>query len=255
MLNSQTKSEQPLKSKCSKCGGSHYILSYDQEGRPIATPCECLGKEIAESKLRFADIPEMYSDSDFESFKDVYYKDKKEIRFILAVCRNYVDNYGKKRSEGEGLYFYSQTKGSGKTMLTTAIAHELQKKDVTVKFSTSPTIIREIKKTWEEKGQGESKLLHDLAAVEVLIIDDFGTEKVADWINEKFFQIINERYVTKKPTIISSNYSVDELVYDERIGNRLKERNIVLHFPEESVRDLIGKLRLEKLREELANGQ
>ena len=75
---------------------------------------------------------------------------------------------------------------------------------------------------------------------EILIIDDFGTEQVASWINDRFYQIINDRYVNKKVTIFTSNIELEKLQYDDRITNRIKETTYQIHFPEESIRGYIA---------------
>ena len=140
-----------------------------------------------------------------------------------------------------GLYLYSGTKGSGKTRMAASIANELIKtKRLQVKFAGSMQIVNEIKATWDDRDRSESKLLTALASVQVLVIDDFGTELPKDWIGERFYSIINGRYQDKLITILTSNMSLSDLRYDDRITNRIKERTFQLHFPEESVRDLIA---------------
>ena len=109
-------------------------------------------------------------------------------------------------------------------------------------------ILNEIKSSWgKDNNMSESRLLDDLANTEILIIDDFGTEQVKDWISERFYQIINSRYVDKKVTIFTSNLPLDELQYDERITNRIKERTFRIPFPEESVRDIIAEKNMKEL--------
>lgn len=83
-------------------------------------------------------------------------------------------------------------------------------------------------------------MLDALSTTDVLIIDDFGVERPADWINDKLYQIINERYINRKVTIFTSNESLETLQYDDRITNRIKERTYQITFPEESVRDHIA---------------
>ena len=84
-------------------------------------------------------------------------------------------------------------------------------------------------------------MLNDLSTVDILIIDDFGTEKISEWVNEKYYYIINERYIAKKVTIFTSNDSLSELSYNSRITNRILEKTLQLRFPEESVREHIAK--------------
>lgn len=153
-----------------------------------------------------------------------------------------------------GLFIWSRTKGSGKTRIAAGIANELMK-SYAVKFAVSLTILQEIKNTWRRDAEySESRLLDALYTTDILVIDDFGVERPADWINDKLYQIINERYINRKVTIFTSNESLETLQYDDRITNRIKERTYQIAFPEESVRDHIAELHQEDMIRKLMDG-
>jgi len=239
---------------CPKCNGSGWIY-YTENGYEFGKKCECWDKLVASRRLQFAELPEAFKDVKLSNFSLTCYKTI-ESRNVIAVAakgvKHYLDNFKELQVRGMGLYLYSIAKGSGKTHMSVGIANELLKAHQ-VKFAGSTTIIKEIKRTWNKKpgeyGETESQLLDSLAEVEVLIIDDFGTETPAGWINDKFYQIINDRYVSRKVTIFTSNSELDKLNYDDRITNRIKERTYQIAFPEESVRDYIA----EKNNQELIN--
>jgi len=150
----------------------------------------------------------------------------------------FIDHLDDQLTTGKGFYFWSETKGSGKTMLAVAIANELiNNHKKMVKFSTSLDILDAIRATYDSKEDSESKLLTDLTNADILIIDDFGTERATDWAGEKFYQIVNNRYINKKVTFYTSNCNLKTLKYDDRITNRIRERSYLVHFPEESVRE------------------
>ena len=157
-----------------------------------------------------------------------------------------------------GLYLYSGINGSGKTRMAVSIANELiYEKQIQVKFATSLQILNEIKASWDKQDRecSESKLLDFLSTTKVLIIDDFGVENSErDWIKEKFYHIINTRYVDNKITIFTSNSSLESLRYDERITNRIKERAYQIPFPDESVRDIIARDNMRELAEMIRRG-
>ena len=161
------------------------------------------------------------------------------------------------KAEGIGLYLYSDTKGSGKTRMATSLANELiYEHDMSVRFATSMDIISEIKASWDgmSEVENEAKLIRYLTSVEVLVIDDFGIEKrdsKQNWIDDRFYQIINQRYLDRLITIYTSNYPLDKLMYDERIKNRVMERVYQLHFPEESIREGIATARQMKMEKSL----
>ena len=80
-----------------------------------------------------------------------------------------------------------------------------------------------------------------MVSAEFLVIDDFGTERTTDWAGEKFYQIVNKRYMNKKVTFYTSNFDLKTLKYDDRISSRIRERSFIVHFPEESVREVKAK--------------
>ncbi len=75
-----------------------------------------------------------------------------------------------------------------------------------MKFATSMNILAEIRRTYDNDSEyTESQLLDALVMAEVLVVDDFGTEKATQWVRDKFYQIVNSRYVERKITIFTSN--------------------------------------------------
>lgn len=176
---------------------------------------------------------------------DVYRQpeSRKKINVACKVIKHYVEHFSEMEAAGMGLYLVSETKGSGKTRMAASLVNELmEKKNKQVKFATSTSILQEIKRTWSgESEYSESRLIDQLCTTNILVIDDFGTEKVSDWVRDKFYQIINERYSHKKISIFTSNVPLHKSEYDERITDRIKEMCYQIEFPEESVRELIAK--------------
>ena len=192
--------------------------------------------------MKFASIPETYKGVMLKDMRLSFYtkqESKDVIKAAISLIKWYLDNLDKNVVDGKGIYFWSDTKGSGKTMIATALANELiNNHKKMVKFATSIDILDEIKATFAPHSEvTESKLLSDLINTDFLVIDDFGTERATDWAGEKFYQIVNNRYINKKVTFFTSNFNLKTLKYDDRISNRIKERSYLVHFPEESVRE------------------
>lgn len=227
---------------CPLCKGKGWMFVDDD----TVKECECglLEKERQGSKLRFAAIPEAYKNVRLTDLKLNMYKKQESRNVFKSVAGNikwYLDNLYKNIEQGKGIYLWSETKGSGKTMVAAALANELiNEHHRYVKFATSLDILDEIRATYSRKDseESESKLLKDLVTSEFLVIDDFGTERATDWAGEKFYQIVNRRYTNNKVTFYTSNYDLRTLKYDDRITNRIRERSFIAHFPEESVREV-----------------
>ena len=233
---------------CPICNNTGWELYRDENGNEVAKECSCgiYQRQIQENRLKFATIPETYKDVRLKDVVVRYYEkqeSKDVVKAALGFVKWYLDNLEKNIEEGKGIYFWSSVKGSGKTMLASALANELiHKYKRFVKFATSLDILDEIRATYnrphDSENESESKLLNDLVTAEFLVIDDFGTERASDWAGEKFYQIVNKRYINKKVTFYTSNYDLKTLKYDDRIQNRIRERSYLVHFPEESVREL-----------------
>lgn len=230
--------------RCSKCGGTGWELFVDENGVKRSRKCECglIDKQIMEQQRAFADIPEAFKDYRLDSFRTTIYRDQMVIAEASRIIRYWFQNLDQMMKEGVGLYISSTTRGSGKTRMAASIANELMyEHDYPVKFATSIQIITDIKATWEKiNTESESRLLKNLTSIKVLVLDDFGTEVLKDWIGERFYHIVNERYVRNLPTIYTSNYRLGQLKYDERITNRILEKTLQVVFPEESIRKRIA---------------
>lgn len=240
---------------CPMCNGTGWHNFYDENGILWSEECKCgiRQHEIMENRLSFANIPESFKNIRLDSFDISAYntsESQNKAKTVVKCIKYWLSEFDALKDRGMGLYLYSKTKGSGKTRMAVSIANELMyEKECQVKFCTSLQILNEIKATWDKQSdKSESKLLDFLSTSEILIIDDFGTEQSdKPWINERFYQIINNRYIDKKVTIFTSNERLDLLKYDERITNRIKERVFQVPFPEESVRDIIAKQNMVEL--------
>lgn len=254
-MNGQMQKKTCTEYRCPICKDMGYEFKKDEKGYEYVVPCQCemLKKERTKNKLSFANIPDAFKDMRLSNFRRDVYRNDESAKIIDVDCRAvdwWIEQIEIMKNDGRGLYFYSKCKGSGKTRMATSIANELiYEHDMNVKFATSVQIINEIKASWDkEDGVSEHQLLDDLSRAEILIIDDFGMETVRDWIEEKIYQIINQRYINKLITIFTSNLSIDELTYDDRITNRIKEKCYPLAFPNESVRDYISERNMAELK-------
>lgn len=233
---------------CPKCHDTGKVYYEDDNGYRFEKKCDCgyTERKKIEDRLRFADIPDSFKNMTIENFRtDIY--EKPESAKIIGTDKKVVDywleHFDEMKTKGQGFYFYSKTRGSGKTRMATSIANELiSKKGVTVKFTTSLKMLDEIKVTWGRDNEtSEHQLMDALSGTEVLIIDDFGIEGSKDWITERMYQIINNRYISNLITIFTSNMDPDNLQCDSRITDRIKEKTYALAFPEESIREQIFK--------------
>ena len=121
--------------------------------------------------------------------------------------------------------------GSGKTFMLECVANELIKKGVVVSFKTAFEL-NELARLYHI---GKSYDFSDCLNAEVLLIDDLGTEPVLKNVTKEYlYNLINTRQINNKPTLISTNLSLENILdrYDERIFSRLGNKNLstVIHL-------------------------
>lgn len=143
---------------------------------------------------------------------------------IYAACKRYVENkvYD---SEKNGLIICGSC-GTGKTHLAAAIANSLADEGVSVLFDTFGGHLEKLKE--EFNSNGEPKYLNFMKNVDMLILDDVGKEKQTEWSESVMFGIINSRYESMKPVIITSNFSQSEL--EDYFGNACYSRLVEMCY-------------------------
>lgn len=246
--------------KCLKCRDTGWEMAKGENDREYYRECSCgyLHSHRIAGKLKFAAIPAEFKDHTVENFRTDCYstpQNREAAQMAQSIARRYVEQFDEIRETGKGLYFYSNVKGSGKTRLAVSIANDLmQKKFISVKFATTIQILDQIKATWggERKNQEtEQKLIQDIVSVEVLVIDDIGVEAAKDWVNERFYNILNGRMIEKRVTIFTSNCRIEELNFDDRITNRIVKMAFPVQFPNESIRTAIARKENSELMDRL----
>ncbi len=130
--------------------------------------------------------------------------------------------------------------GLGKTFLSNCIAKELLDQGKTVLYQTSPVMLDEIIKSKFEKNS--SDILEHILNVDLLIIDDLGTETMNTMKFTELFTIINTRLLNQSSkitkTIISTNMDLKDIftIYNERIGSRLVGNYNICRFFGDDIR-------------------
>lgn len=150
------------------------------------------------------------------------------------IIQIYLDRLNEMVKRGLGLYLWSNSPGSGKTTVMKIIAVEILKSGRSVLFDSMVNIKNKLKAEFDSKTL--SPLRTKLNMVDVLILDDLGSEIGGKWLDEIMKDIIDERYNQMKPLMITTNFPIEKLPFDKKIIDRLSSMLKPVHFPEKSFR-------------------
>lgn len=217
--------------ECKLCKDTGYI---QKDG--ISTMCSCLKQRIFDVAYNQSNMGNLEREN-FSSFDLRIFSDKKDpekyksdisprenIQIIRDKTQSFIDNFDS--PEEKNLIFTGGT-GVGKTFITNCIANEVLKLGKTVLYQTAPVMFDQIYDSKYGKETSNFDLYNNILTVDLLIIDDLGTEKISESKITELFNIINTRLLNQNhkitKTIISTNLNVDELfeTYTTRIGSRL----------------------------------
>lgn len=217
------------KYECSKCKDTGYItIDYKTE------MCSCMKQKLINESYNKSNLYRLKNDT-FEKFNDSLYDSnpnmqrfginispRENINKIKNLCLDFVENFG--ASDQKNLLF-TGTPGVGKTFLSGCIANEILSKGYTVLYQTSPLLLDCIfEYKYNQKNSSSKELYDNLFNVNLLIIDDLGTENLTAAKFSELFTVINARLLNPKTkTVISTNLSLEKLAqnYDDRVLSRL----------------------------------
>ena len=236
--------------ECSICNDTGYI----RKGSTTIM-CNCLKQALFDLEFNKSNISNL-KNQDFKHFNINYYSSKineekyksdifprENIKIITDIANSFIVNFDD--PEEKNLLFTGNT-GLGKTFLTNCIANEILKKKKTVLYQTAPVMLDEIINAKFGKNSMDN-IYNNILDVDLLIIDDLGTECMNSMKFSELFTIINTRIlcngnkVTK--TIISTNLNLQNLfsMYDERIISRIVGHYNICRFFGDDIRFIKNK--------------
>ncbi|MBZ4666687.1 ATP-binding protein [Mahella sp.] len=224
-----------------------YICKDCQDTGYIGTQkCHCLRQALIDRAYAQSNLGQMLKTQTFDTFDITRYSDqpidgeamtpRENMEMIYAACLAFVEDFDQ---SPENLLFYGPT-GLGKTFLSSCIARELLDRGKTVLYQTAFSIfeiLREYKFSLN-KSDYIPQRFDMLLDVDLLIIDDLGTELNNSFISSELFNVLNSRLLAGKKTIISTNLTLSQLndAYSERIISRIIGHYTILKFYGEDIR-------------------
>lgn len=172
-------------------------------------------------QLGAADIPERFRTRTLTSYKATTAGQKRALMFATE----YAEQFSLVCETGRSAIFCGMP-GTGKTHLAIGIALHVMGLKKSAMFTTVQRMIRRAKDAWrKDSEESESDVIDMLVYPSLLIIDEIGVQFGSEFEKNFMFDLLNERYEKRRPTILLSNLTAPEIktFLGDRIYDRLRE--------------------------------
>lgn len=199
---------------CGKCKGLKQA-KIRLMGVERIMPCICPCQEAAQEaqKAKYAEFEHV---ENIKNLRRVCFASPIQSSFTFSAddrsnpkmsdaMATYVSEWGKVRSENFGLLLHGPV-GTGKTFYAACVANALLDQGIPCIMTSLIRVINTMQGMFEKQ-----TYLDDLVNYPLLILDDLGTERESEYMQEQVYNIINARYCTGKPLIVTTNISIEEI--------------------------------------------
>ena len=171
----------------------------------------------------------------------------------MQLAQRYVAHWPEMREKNVGLLLWGDV-GTGKSFFAGCVANALLDKGVPVLMTNFAKILNSLTGIYP---QDRNEFINSLNQYSLLIIDDLGVERNSEFALEQVFHVIDSRYRSMKPMIITTNLTLEELKHPEdlahsRIYDRILERCVPLKINNQNIRELNAVANMSEARKLLA---
>ena len=234
------------------CGQCHTKkqkkISFLGEERIVGCLCRCAAEKLEKEHEEYRVKEELLN---IQKMKSAGLQDKTFYNYTFDRCdasqenavyaKRYVEHFSEMAQTGQGLLFWGNV-GTGKTFLAGCIANALLEKKIPVLMTSFPKILNALGGLYSSE---RNDYLASLNRYSLLVIDDMGIERDSQYTLETVYRVIDERYKSGKPFIITTNIQLDILKKPQdlehaRIYDRIMERCMPVFFGGKNYRSELG---------------
>ena len=225
------------------------------EGRLLPHPCRCeqerLDREAAEQEARrhhqaVADLKRRgFTDPAMRGW--TFANDNGKCP-QMKHAHFYVENWTAMQEENIGYLLWGGV-GTGKSYFAGCIANALMEQEVAVRMTNFALILNDLTASFK----GRNEYIARLCRAPLLILDDFGMERGTEYGLEQVYNVVDSRYRSRRPLIVTTNLSLQDLQHPKdtahaRIYDRLLEMCAPIRFSGENFRRATAQDKLARLK-------
>ncbi|MFC2013394.1 ATP-binding protein [Chloroflexota bacterium] len=133
----------------------------------------------------------------------------------------------------EGWLVFLGVTGCGKTHLAAAIVNYCYQANQPGLFVVVPELLDHLRSTFSPESKvSYDQIFESVKTAPLLVLDDFGEQSTTPWAREKLYQVVNYRYNARLATVITTRYSLEEILeeIESSISSRLVDPKISTPF-------------------------
>lgn len=207
------------------------VITIFDEKKVVRCICDCRKKELEAAEERAKQDERerrrriCFAETNMKEWS--FANDDRRNAKLSDAMKKYADDFSDFRKDSKGLLLYGSV-GTGKTYYAACIANELIDNGYKVLMTNFARLTNKIQGMYEDK----QKYIDSLNQYTLLIIDDLGAERKSEFMQEQVFNIIDARYRSGLPFIVTTNLGMDEITKSQDIGyQRIYDRILERCFP------------------------
>ncbi len=208
--------------RCPVCRDTGYV------GEPIHEQCACLRQRVMNRLYQDENLAGLDREN-FAAFDESVFPDEAiagtgvtQRAYMVRmrdICERFADAFPDVPARG---LLLSGKSGLGKTFLMNCVAQRVLERGYTVLRMTAYRLV-EVMRRYHWNGQ-DAQTVDEMRGCDLLLLDDLGAEPMIENVTiESIYHILNERILSEKGTVVSTNLTPGELqsAYTERVASRL----------------------------------
>jgi DNA replication protein DnaC len=216
------------KPNCAVCGGTGWIVTV-RDGISGADRCKCVADVRVEELEQKANIPRNYSKASFDNFDASDPASREFLQGAVVQIKAFANDYP--LTDKPGLLIVGPA-GTGKTHLAVAVLRQLLARGHEGIFFDYINLLDRIRSSWDQASGASDREVYRIALeTEILLLDDLGSHRYNDWVQDLMTSIVTHRCNHKLPLIATTNLpdhnitpELNKTTLEDRIGERARSR-------------------------------